>query len=113
VYDTRRQDVRLGVLAFRDAEVTHKERKQQVDLLLKAYDKACDRINKQGVRHYRQLIIEKCGIKPQVADSLPAGLKFSHIQAPREQDIAVAEQWVKKGKKVDVKGKKEEKRRKK
>ena len=95
VYDTQKQDLQLGVMVFRQDELARKERRKQVDLFLKAYDKACDLINQNGVRHYRDLIVKKCMVKPQVADSLPTNIKYVHAQGPREQDIAIAKQWMK------------------
>ncbi len=94
LYDTKKEDVCLGVLAFRDKEMQRQARSQQLQLFLKAYNQACDSINKYGVRHYRSLIIEQCKIKRQVADSLPDKLKYEHARGPREKDIALAEKWL-------------------
>ncbi len=96
VYDTRKEDICLGVLAFRDKEMQRQARSQQLQLFLKAYNQACDSINKYGVRHYSSLIVEQCKIKRQVADSLPAKLKYEHARGPREKDIALAEKWLNK-----------------
>ncbi len=94
VYDTRKQNLQLGVLAFREKEMQRPERVRQLDLFVKAWNTACDHINKHGVHHYKNLIAEKMMVRPQVVDSLPADMKFHHIQAPREKDIAVAEKWL-------------------
>ena len=95
VYDTRKQDLQLGVLAFRDKEMRRPERAKQLELLVKAWNAACDNINKHGVRHYKKLIVEKMKVRPQVADSLPKNLKFQHVMAPREQDIEIAQKPIK------------------
>jgi NitT/TauT family transport system substrate-binding protein len=95
VYDTRKQDLQLGVLAFRDKEMRRPERAKQLKLLVKAWNAACDNINKHGVRHYKKLIVEKMKVRPQVADSLPKNLKFQHVMAPREQDIEIAQKAIK------------------
>ncbi len=96
VYDTRKEDVRLGVLAFRDKEMQRKGRSQQLGLFLKAYNQACDSINKYGVRHYRELIVQRCKVRKQVADSVPDKLKYEHAREPRQCDSAVVEKWYKK-----------------
>ena len=80
VYDTQKQDIHLGVLAFRDQEMQRKERTRQLELFVKAYDQACDSINKYGVRHYSRLIAKFCKIKPNMADSLPDNTRFEHAK---------------------------------
>jgi NitT/TauT family transport system substrate-binding protein len=70
-----------------------------LDLFVKAYNKACDSINAKGVRHYRDLIVEKCGVAKAVADSLPSGIKFQHAVGPRQKDIDAAQKWISKKKK--------------
>lgn len=94
--DSRKLDIRMGVLAFREKEMRRPERKRQLDLFVKAYNAACDSINKNGVRHYRDLIAKKCGVTVAVADSLPKGIKFQHAAGPRQQDIDRAEKWLNK-----------------
>ncbi|MBQ7511152.1 MAG: ABC transporter substrate-binding protein [Prevotella sp.] len=94
--DSRRAGVRLGVLAFREQEMRHPERASQLALLVKAYDQACDSINKHGVRYYGSLIADYCRVRPEVADSLPADLRYEHARGPRQQDVEAAEQWLRK-----------------
>jgi len=83
IYDTRKQDIHLGVLAFRDEEMQRKERARQLELFVKAYNQACDSINKYGVRHYSSLIAKQCTIKPNMADSLPNNIKYEHAREER------------------------------
>ncbi len=94
VYDTKKEDIRLGALVFRDKEMKRKARSEQLDMFLKAYNQACDSINKYGVRHYRTLILQRCKMKENMVDSVPDNIKFDHVQAPRQQDIARAEKWL-------------------
>ncbi len=94
VFDTQKEDIRMGVLAFREKEMKKKGRDQQLQLFHKAYNQACDSITKYGVRHYRSLIIQHCKMKGNMVDSVPDKLKYTHIQAPREKDIAQAEKWL-------------------
>ena len=101
VYDTRKEDVQLGVMAFREKEMQRQARSKQLELFVNAYNQACDSINKNGVRYYRPLIVERCRMKKHFVDSLPDHLKYEHARGPREKDVLLAEKWV--GKKADVK----------
>ena len=66
VYDTKKEDLQLGVIVFREKEMQRQARSQQFELLMNAYNQACDSINKYGVHHYRDLIEKRCHIKPIV-----------------------------------------------
>ena len=94
VYDTRKEDLQLGVMAFNEKEMRHQERGQQLDMFIKAYNQACDSINKYGVLHYRDLIVERCKMKPNVVDSLSDNIKYVRARGPRETDIALVEKWL-------------------
>ena len=94
IYDSNKQDIQLGVLAFRDKEMQRKERAEQLKMFVKAYDQACDSINKYGVRRYRDVILKYCKIKKQVADSVPDNLKYVRAHEPREKDIELVEKWL-------------------
>lgn len=94
VYDTRKEDLQLGVLAFNEKEMRHQERGQQLELFMKAYNQACDSINKYGVLHYRDLIVKRCKMKANVVDSLPNNIKYVRARGPRETDIALVEKWL-------------------
>lgn len=94
VLDTRKLDILLGVIAFREREMRRPERHKQLDLFVNAYNAACDSINKKGIRHYRDLVSKKCGVTLAVVDSLPKGIKFQHAIGPRQQDIDRVEKWL-------------------
>ena len=94
VYDTRKEDVQLGVMVFREKEMRHQERGQQLELFVKAYNQACDSINKYGVMYYRDLIVNHCKMKANMVDSLPDNIKYVHARGPREKDIALVEKWL-------------------
>ena len=94
VYDTGKENVQLGVLAFREKEMQRQARAQQLQLFVKAYDQACDSINKYGVRHYRDLIAKRCKMKANMVDSLPDDIKYEHARGPRERDVALVERWL-------------------
>ena len=97
VLDTRDLGWQMGVIAFREKEMQRQARAKQLELFVKAYNQACDSINKHGVAYYRDLIKERCKLKVELADSLPKDLKFVHAQGPRQEDVDRAEKWLEKG----------------
>jgi NitT/TauT family transport system substrate-binding protein len=94
VMDTRDLRLQLGVLAFREQEMRRQARSKQFELFMKAYEQACDSINKHGLQRYRDLIVRKCGIKESLADSLPKNIKCVHAQGPRQQDVDLVDKWL-------------------
>ncbi len=96
VLDTRQLDMQMGVLVFREKEMRRPERHKQLDLFVKAYNAACDSINKKGVKYYRNIVMEKCHVSSAVVDSLPKNLKYQHAIGPRQQDIDKAQKWLNK-----------------
>jgi NitT/TauT family transport system substrate-binding protein len=69
-------------------------RAKQLELFVKAYNQACDSINKYGVAHYRDLIKKRCKLKEELVDSLPKDLKFRHAQGPRQEDVERVEAYL-------------------
>ena len=96
VFDTRKPDMQMGVIAFRDKEMRRPERHKQLELFVKAYNAACDSINKYGFRRYRDLIVKNCGVEAAVVDSLPKDIKYQHASGPRQKDIERAQNWLSK-----------------
>ena len=96
MFDTRQINLRLGALAFRDDAMNDSLRHQQIRRLLTVYDQACDSINDHGLSYYHDLIVSRCGIKSATVDSLPQNIRFEHAEVPRQSDIDVALDWLKK-----------------
>ena len=94
VLDTRSLDWQMGVVAFREKEMQRQARGKQLDLFVKAYNQACDSINKHGVQYYRDIIEKRCRMKAELIDSLPKNLKYAHAKGPRQQDMDVAQKWL-------------------
>ena len=94
VMDSRSLKMQPGVLAFREKEMRHPERAKQLELLVKAYNQACDSINKHGLKHYRKLIVKHCKVKEQLVDSIPLNIKYVHARGPQQQDMTLVEQWL-------------------
>lgn len=92
--DSRKVDFRPGAIVFRSEVVKDSTRRKQMDVFIKAYNIACDSINKNGVGKYRSLIAQYCGVKENVVDSLPVGIKFAHAAPPRQADKDRAAKWL-------------------
>lgn len=92
--DSRKHDLQLGVIVFRTKGMNQSYRQQQMSAFCKAYNQACDSINRYGFKHYSAMIQKYCKVSPEVVDSLPSILHFNHITKPRQQDIAAASQWL-------------------
>ncbi len=92
--DSRKTQRQLGVLAFREKEMRRLARGKQLNLFVKAYNQACDSINKYGVRHYRDLIVNYCQVRRELVDSLPQNLKYAHTHGPQMQDVEAVNKWL-------------------
>jgi len=96
VMDSRDVKLQLGVLAFREKEMRRQARAKQLALFIKAYNQACDTINKYGIAHYRDILTDRYKLKTALVDSIPQNIRFQHAHGPRQQDVTFVEQWLEK-----------------
>ena len=94
VLDSRNVSLNLGIMAFREKEMRRQARAKQLALLIKAYNQACDSINKNGIAHYKQIFIDRYQMKAALVDSLPQDIRFPHACGPRQQDVTFVEKWL-------------------
>ena len=94
--DTRQLDLRMGVIVEDSVVMSHPNRQHQRGVLIKGYNMACDSLNHFGVKHYRDIIRKYYKLSEQALRQLPDTLTYEHVQAPREQDVAKAKQWLSK-----------------
>ena len=92
--DTRKMNWHMGVIAFREKPMKDVDRKRQYDVFVKAYNQACDSINKNGIARYAHLMEKYCRTRSEVLDSIPKQ-KFPHAVGPREKDVLRAEKYIK------------------
>lgn len=92
--DTRKMNWHMGVIAFREKPMKDVDRKRQYDVFVKAYNQACDSINKNGIARYAHLMEKYCRTRSAVLDSIPKQ-KFPHAVGPREKDVMRAEKYIK------------------
>lgn len=95
ILDTRKLDMQMGVIVVRNKGMDDKNRKRQMDVLIKGYNEACDSINKYGVSSYSDLIVKYCKVKPATVESLK-DIRFNKITKPRQKDIERAQKWLSK-----------------
>lgn len=93
--DSRKIDWKMGAVVFRDIIKGDSARERQYDVFVKAYNMACDSINKYGVARYGDLVKKYCQVKASTVDSIK-NYRFSHVAEPREKDIETARKWLKK-----------------
>ena len=98
--DTRKLDMQMGVLAEDSVKMSDPNRQRQREVLIKGYNMACDSLNHYGVKHYTDVIRKYYKLSEQALRQLPDTLKYEHVQAPREKDMATAKQWLSKVEKV-------------
>lgn len=87
--DSREKGLRLGAFVFRDKALESKSRQQQFSLFVKAYDRAVDSININGIRRYADLLKKYCGVEDKTVKALPK-ITFSHAAEPSRKDLAVS-----------------------
>ena len=94
--DSRKTSVgSLGVLAFSERALKVKKREEQLEVLKRGYNKACDSLAAHGIGYYRDVVVKYCGLRASQVDSLPAAIRFPHIAAPQESDVQYAQKWLK------------------
>lgn len=98
--DTRQLDMQMGVIVEDSVVMSHPNRQRQREVLIKGYNMACDSLNQFGIKHYSDIIRKYYKLSEQALLQLPDTLTYEHVQAPREQDVAKAKQWLSKGEKV-------------
>lgn len=96
VLDTRSLNWQMGVIAFREQEVSRKARAKQLAQFVKAYNQACDSINKYGIMRYKDIMEHRFKLEKGQVDSLPDNIKFQHAKAPRQSDIDIVTKWLEK-----------------
>ena len=94
--DTRQLDMQMGVIVEDSVVMSHPNRQRQREVLIKGYNMACDSLNYFGVKHYSDIIRKYYKLSEQALRQLPDTLTYEHVQAPREQDVAKAKQWLSK-----------------
>lgn len=94
IFDSNNKDFQMGAIVFSDKAMNDSRRKQQIDVFVKAYNKACDSINRYGITHYAGIINKYMEVDERIVKDLPK-IKFQHAAKPREKDVERANKWLK------------------
>lgn len=94
--DTRKLDLKLGVLAFSEKALKDKKRDKQLEAFMKAYRQACDSLARHGLKAYREVAEKECKVPAAALDSLARSYKATAVTTPRQEDVERAQQWLKK-----------------
>ena len=92
--DSRREDIWMGVIAEDSMAMSEASRQRQLKALVDGYNKACDSLNAYGVKHYSDIIMKYCDLSELALRQLPDSLRYDHVAAPRQKDVALARQWL-------------------
>lgn len=90
--DSRDKNIHFGVLAFTTKSLKDKRRQAQLQTFIKAYNMACDSLNKNGLQYYSKMIKEYCSADDKTVKALPK-MKFEHAAPPRAKDINRAKKF--------------------
>ena len=89
LFDTRKDDLRMGVIVFRGDVMKDKRRQGQVKELEKAYNAACDSLNRFGLAHYQDIMEKYYKMDAKTVKKIPS-MRFNRITKPRSSDIDAA-----------------------
>lgn len=93
IMDAKNKDFRMGAIVFTDKAMNDSRRRSQIDAFVKAYNQACDSINRYGIVSYAGIIKKYMDVDDRTVRSLPK-VKFEHAARPREKDIMRANSWL-------------------
>ncbi len=96
--DTQKELMQLGVFAFRDKDISQPKRAKELEAFKRAYDNACDSINKYGIKHYSPLIEKYMSVDKETIKKLP-NIKFEHSARLKFADVDTARKWLRNSKK--------------
>jgi NitT/TauT family transport system substrate-binding protein len=83
IADSRKMDKRLGVIAIREDATKDEHRKQQIEALTKAYNKACDSLNVYGVSHYEGIVSKFYRVDSKTIKAIPRQ-HYEHAMKPKQ-----------------------------
>ena len=93
LFDSRKQQLQLGAIVLRTADIVKPQREKQLNEFTKAYNRACDELNSRGLKYYRELIKRYMNVDDATIDRLPK-LKFMQAVRPNQSDIDKAQAFL-------------------
>lgn len=92
--DTQKEQMQPGVFAFRAKDISQEKRAKELEEFKKAYNRACDSINKHGIMYYSSLIEKYMSVDKETMGKLPK-MKYEHSHKPSLTDIDKSRRWLK------------------
>jgi hypothetical protein len=83
--DTKEKDLRLGVAVFSMAAKDQKKVRQALPAFVKAYNRACDSLNINGMQHYADLLKTHFQLNDAAVGALPK-IAYAKMTPVREKD---------------------------
>ena len=83
--DTKEKDLRLGVAVFSMVAKDQKKVRQALPAFVKAYNKACDSLNINGMQHYADLLKTHFQLNDAAVGALPK-IAYAKMTPVREKD---------------------------
>ena len=94
IAESSKMDFQMGVVAFR-GNILDGNRQKQIEVFIEGYNRAVEEINKNGVKHYAELIMKNMKADAKTIAALP-DIKYKKVEAPRQKDIERAEAYCQK-----------------
>lgn len=92
--DSKKENISLGIIVVNTKLINNQHRKNQIDKFIKAYNIACDSINKNGLEYYANIISKYCYVDVNIIPSIPK-TTYSHAKIINNHDIELADNYMK------------------
>lgn len=79
--DSRKYASQLATVAVRCNDLKSVKRMEQFQVFVNAYNRACDSLNKNGLKQYESLMLEHMPTNAQTLQKMP-NLTFNHLRIP-------------------------------
>ena len=91
--DSGKRNMHMGVLVFSGKSMKDSRQRVQIDELVRAYNQACDSINRYGIANYADVIKKYMHVGDKIVKAIPK-TRFEHAATPRAKDIDAANVWL-------------------
>ena len=91
--DSQKEKLTLGCIVLRTQDIVDTKRQQQLEAFTKAYNVACEAINKNGVAYYSDLLKKYMHCSDMTIQQLPK-IKFQQANRPEQSEIDKAQAWL-------------------
>lgn len=93
--DSEEKQIRLGVMTFNEKSLKDKRRQQQLKAFVRAYNSACDSLNKRGLQAYGDIVTKYCQVDAKTIKALPQ-ITFVRATQPDPANCQRARDFVEK-----------------